>query len=72
MISWGRFLIAAGAVLLLLGLILTYSNLFTHLRLGRLPGDIAIRRGNFSFYFPLTTCILLSALVSLVLYLLRR
>lgn len=40
--------------------------------LGRLPGDIYIRRGNASFYFPLTTCILLSVAISLVLALLRR
>jgi hypothetical protein len=40
--------------------------------LGRLPGDINIHRGNFTFYFPLTTCILLSLLITLVLYLFRR
>ncbi|MFQ5917704.1 MAG: DUF2905 domain-containing protein [Candidatus Binatia bacterium] len=40
--------------------------------LGQLPGDIYIRRERFSFYFPLTTCILLSLVISLVLYLFRR
>ncbi|MGH7770014.1 MAG: DUF2905 domain-containing protein [Candidatus Binatia bacterium] len=40
--------------------------------LGRLPGDIYINRGNFTFYFPLTTCILLSLIITLVLYLFRR
>jgi len=40
--------------------------------LGRLPGDIYIRRGNFAFYFPLVTCILLSILGSLIFALLRR
>ena len=40
--------------------------------LGRLPGDIYVRRGNFSFYFPLATCILLSIAVSLILALMRR
>ena len=40
--------------------------------LGRLPGDIYIRRGNFSFYFPLATCIVLSIALSLIFALLRR
>ena len=39
---------------------------------GRLPGDIYIRRGNFTFYFPLATCILISIVVSLIFALLRR
>jgi len=39
---------------------------------GRLPGDIYIRRGNFSFYFPLATCIVLSIALSLIFALLRR
>ena len=68
----GRILILIGIVFLVLGLVLTYTNLFSLLRLGRLPGDIAIKRGNFSFYFPLTTSILLSVLFTLVLYLLRK
>ncbi|MEK7340919.1 MAG: DUF2905 domain-containing protein [Candidatus Binatota bacterium] len=40
--------------------------------LGQLPGDIYIRRDNASFYFPLTTCVLLSLILTLVLYLFRR
>jgi hypothetical protein len=40
--------------------------------LGRLPGDIYLRRGNFTFYFPLATCIVLSILGSLIFALLRR
>jgi hypothetical protein len=40
--------------------------------LGRLPGDIVVRRGNFSFYFPLATSIILSILLTLVLMLFRR
>ena len=40
--------------------------------IGRLPGDIYIRRGNFSFYFPIVTCILMSILLSLIFALLRR
>jgi hypothetical protein len=40
--------------------------------LGNLPGDITIQRERFSFYFPITTCILISVLISLVLYFFRR
>ena len=40
--------------------------------LGRLPGDIYIRRGNFTFYFPLVTCIVLSIAISLIFALMRR
>jgi Protein of unknown function (DUF2905) len=39
---------------------------------GRLPGDIYVRRGNFTFYFPIVTCILISIVASLILALLRR
>jgi hypothetical protein len=68
----GRFLIIFGLLLVVLGLIVAYSDLFSFLRLGRLPGDIHIKRGNFDFYFPITTCILLSIIVTLMLYLLRK
>jgi hypothetical protein len=67
-----RFLIALGAVLLAVGLFLTYTELFARLRLGRLPGDIRIQRGNFSFYLPITTCVLLSLLITILLRLLRK
>jgi uncharacterized protein HemY len=40
--------------------------------LGRLPGDFHVRRGSFSFYFPLTSSILVSGLLTMILYLLRR
>ena len=41
-------------------------------RLGRLPGDIYLRRDNFTFYLPITTCIVLSIVISLIIGLLRR
>ncbi len=72
MTSLGRMLITIGIIAIVLGVLLLYSDLFSSLRLGRLPGDISIKRGSFSFYFPITTCILLSVLISLILYLLRR
>jgi hypothetical protein len=67
----GRNLILFGALLIVAGLcVLVLGRL--HLPLGRLPGDIHWRGKNASVYFPLTTCLLLSALVSLVLYVLGR
>jgi len=66
-----------GKTLILLGLLLVIAGVFFSLAgkvpwLGHLPGDISIQRGRYSFYFPLTTCVLISALISLVLYFLRR
>jgi hypothetical protein len=58
-----------GGVLLLAGIAL---NAFGGLGLGRLPGDFVYRRGNFTFYFPIVTSILLSIVLSLLLWLFRR
>ena len=60
----GGALLAVGALVWLGGRL--------NLPLGRLPGDIRIERENFRFYLPLTTCLLLSVLVSLVLWVLRK
>ena len=68
----GRLLIVLGLILLVVGLLLTYTNFFSSLRLGRLPGDISIKRENFSLYFPITTCIVVSVVLSLIVYLLRK
>ena len=67
----GRFLIVAGVLLVLAGLAVTYGAKLP-IRLGRLPGDIAFHGKHSAFYFPLTTCILLSIVLSLVMWLLRR
>jgi hypothetical protein len=67
----GRFLIALGLVLLAAGVLVTFSGRL-HLHLGRLPGDVRIHGRNFTFYFPLATCILLSLVLTLVMWLLRR
>ena len=69
--SLGRLLIALGIVLVAAGLLVTFAGRLP-VRLGRLPGDIYIHGKNSSFYFPLTTCIVVSALVSLVVWVLRR
>jgi hypothetical protein len=64
-----RWLLTIGAVVILLGLAWPYVS---KLGLGRLPGDIRIETSNGVFYFPLTTSILLSLVLSLVLWLCRR
>jgi len=66
----GRILIIFGIVLVLVGLILTSGIKIPYL--GKLPGDICIKRPNFTFYFPLTTCILLSVILSLIFWVLGR
>lgn len=58
------------AVIAALFMVLRFAGV--NLPLGRLPGDIIVKRENFSFYLPLTTCILLGLVLSLVLSLWRR
>ncbi len=67
----GRLLIIAGSILLIAGLVVLGLGRL-HLPLGRLPGDISLRGRNWSFSFPIVTCILLSALLSLVLWIVNR
>jgi hypothetical protein len=62
----------AGGLLALVGLLFIAAERFPGLRIGRLPGDLRVERPGFSFYFPLATSIILSALLTLVLWLLRR
>ncbi len=66
-----KLLIVLGAVLLLAGVVLLVVARL-HLPLGRLPGDILYRGKNTTFYFPLATSILLSVLLSLILYLIGK
>lgn len=64
-----KFLIVTGVILVVIGLLWQVGGRWLHL--GRLPGDIVIEKENFRFYFPVVTSILLSVVLSLVLYLLR-
>jgi uncharacterized protein HemY len=63
-----------GRLLILVGLLIAGAGLLIMLGvpLGRLPGDFTMRRGNFSFYFPLTTSILVSVVLTLIMMFLRR
>lgn len=64
-----RILIALGAVLLLVGLLWPWLS---SLGLGRLPGDIRVETENGVFYFPITTCVVISIVLSLVIWFIRR
>jgi formate hydrogenlyase subunit 3/multisubunit Na+/H+ antiporter MnhD subunit len=66
----GKTLIVLGIAIVVLGVLFTFGGRIPWL--GNLPGDIHIQRGRFSFYFPITTCIVISAVISLVLYFYRR
>ena len=68
--AMGKMLILLGLVFTACGVALTFADRLPWL--GKLPGDIAIKKENFSFYFPLTSCILVSAVISFILWLLRR
>jgi len=67
----GRILIITGILFLLAGLLVSVGGRLP-LRLGRLPGDIYIQGKNSSIFIPITTCILLSVVFSLVLWIFRR
>ena len=65
----GKFLVIAGVVFAVLGLLLMMGSKFSFFGLGRLPGDITYRGRNVTFYFPIVTSIVLSVLLTLGLWL---
>jgi len=66
----GRLLVIAGALLMIAGLLIHFGGRF--FGLGRLPGDIVVRRPNFTFYFPVVTSLVLSVILTLVMWLFSR
>jgi hypothetical protein len=66
----GRWLIVFGLIVVACGLLLTFAGKIPWL--GKLPGDIYYRGDRVTFYFPLATCLLISVVLSVVLYLFRR
>jgi len=66
----GKLLFIIGIVLVVLGAVIWKTGGLGGL--GRLPGDITVQKGNSTFYFPIVTCLLLSAVLSLLAWLLRR
>ena len=70
--QFGKILITVGIVFVAVGALLLFSDRLSFLRIGRLPGDIVYRRGNFTFYFPLVTSILISLFLTLLFWVLGR
>ncbi len=66
----GKGLIFLGILLILFGIILNFSGKIPFL--GKLPGDIYIKKGNFSFYFPITTCIIISIVLTLIFSIFKK
>jgi hypothetical protein len=66
----GRFLVVIGVILVIVGAVMMLGPKIPWL--GKLPGDISFKRGNVSFYFPLGTCILISIILTLIMYLFRK
>ena len=71
MTDLGKLLIVFGVVLVVAGIVVVLLGR-THLPLGRLPGDFLYRGKNTTFYFPLATCVLLSVVLSVLLYVVGR
>jgi hypothetical protein len=69
-LNMGKFLIIAGAILMLAGIIVQLAGRIPFF--GKLPGDIAVERENYKFYFPITTSILISIVLSLLLFLFNK
>ncbi len=66
----GKFLIFLGILIVVIGIVFLFSDKIPFI--GKLPGDIIIKKKNFTFYFPITTSILLSLIISLIFYLLKK
>ena len=64
-----RFLIGLGLIILMVGIV---WPILSRVGFGRLPGDIVFQRGGTTFYFPLVTCIIVSVVISTVLWLINR
>lgn len=67
-VQLGRFLVIAGILLIVAGVLVIASSRFSFLGLGRLPGDIIYKGKHGTFYFPVVTCLVVSGLLTLVLW----
>jgi hypothetical protein len=68
--SIGKSLVLVGIAIVVIGIAIWGLSSIPYI--GRLPGDIYVRRGNFTFYFPLATCILISIIATILFSLMRR
>jgi len=69
--QWGKYMIGFGVIIILIGIIVYFLGDKLHW-IGRLPGDIRVERDNFRFYFPITTMILASLLLTLIVNLIKK
>lgn len=71
--SIGKYLIVVGVIIALIGVIIYYKDSIPGLKyLGNLPGDIIIKKENFSFYFPFVTSIIISVILSMLIFLFNK
>jgi membrane protein implicated in regulation of membrane protease activity len=68
----GKFLVIAGVILVVAGLLLMAGPKFSSLGLGLLPGDIAYKGKSWQFYFPIVTCLVLSVVLTLVFWIISH
>jgi hypothetical protein len=66
----GKMLIIFGIIIVAVGVVLLLAQKIPHI--GRLPGDIYVKKASFTFYFPLTTCIIISLVLTLIFWIFRR
>ncbi|NLJ39064.1 MAG: DUF2905 domain-containing protein [Candidatus Atribacteria bacterium] len=70
---WAKTILIIGVILIIIGLAMLFLPKIPIFRyLGKLPGDIIVKRGNVTFYFPWVTCIIISIILTLIFSLLRR
>ncbi|NLJ49160.1 MAG: DUF2905 domain-containing protein [Candidatus Atribacteria bacterium] len=70
---WAKTILIIGVIFIIIGLVMMFLPKITIFqRLGRLPGDIIIKRGNVTFYFPWVTCIIISIILTFIFSILRR
>ncbi len=70
MVVLGKWIFTIGIVFVIVGLIIMYNNHIPFL--GKLPGDIYIEKKNFHFYFPITTSLVISLILSILFYIIRK
>jgi hypothetical protein len=68
--GFGKIIFITGIIIAVIGLVIMFFNKIPFI--GKMPGDIIIKKENFTFYFPVVTSILLSIILSLIFYFLRR
>ncbi|WP_025209808.1 DUF2905 domain-containing protein [Hippea sp. KM1] len=72
MSGFGKLFIVIGIIFIVIGLLFSYLPQITKIPFGRLPGDIIIKKDNFTFYFPLASSIILSIILTVIFYFLGK